>query len=112
MIVDQVTTPIQKARELLADGEWHDLEKVLAAVGNTIPPGKAVREMERARRHSAAHKNLPQQPRVHHPGDDRMVRSGQRRLATAALRTVGVEFDPPAKGGNRRVVGRKVRKAQ
>ena len=39
--------------ELLVDGNWHDLEQVLAEVGKLVPPGQAMREMERSRRNNA-----------------------------------------------------------
>jgi len=104
-----MTALTEVARQLLADGQWHDLEKVLARLGSSVPPAKALREMERSRRKSARLRGLPEQDRVHARTDDRMVRSGQRRLALEALRRVGATLDPPATGGNRRVVGRRVR---
>lgn len=104
----------QRARELLADGEWHDLEWFLRELGKAIPPGQAVRIMEKARRASAAHRGLEQKPRAVERPTERMVESGRRRLSMEVLRPtrgglVEFEVNPPAGGGNRRVLGRRVR---
>jgi hypothetical protein len=108
----QVETPASlrdHARDLLADGQWHDLEVILREMGKFIPPGQAVREMERSRRKSARHRGLEVKPRTFHRSPEREVESGRRRLALEALRHGHFEVDPPSSGGNRRVVGRKVR---
>jgi hypothetical protein len=37
------------ARLILADGEWHSLDELLAKVGHLITPGRAMRRRERDR---------------------------------------------------------------
>jgi len=108
-----MVTLTDKAVELLADGEWHDLEWFLRELGKTILPGQAVREMERARKQSLRHRNLDVKPRTY-GSIERTVESGKRRLALAVLRRhVGgvptFEVYPPARGGKSRATNRKVR---
>jgi|SRR5581483_11651518 len=79
-----VTTTAWGARldELLADGEWHELEEVLAAIMPLVPPGVAYRVGERRRlmKRSTA-------PAQRHHGDDAAsVAAGRRTIAKDAVR--------------------------
>lgn len=66
-----------RARELLADGEWHDYHKLVAKLIPLIEPGKAIRRAEAsrvsvARRHnysSIDERKVPRDP-------ERLIRIG------------------------------------
>lgn len=94
-----------KARELLDDGEWHDLERVLAKLMPLVPPGQAYRKAEKSRvKKRSVDGVVP--PRVKHRADDAIIRSGSRQLVFQVLhsgsrgRPSEFELDPP-----RRVLG-------
>lgn len=64
-----------KIDELLADGEWHELDELLAASMELVPPGAAYRTGERHRRERR--------------GNDRTVRTTQQgTIAAGRRRTV------------------------
>lgn len=74
-----------KIYELLADGQWHDREPVVAAAAKAVPPGRAKRtaEDERVReRGRRATKGLPPlKPRT----DAELIQMGQRAIALLVL---------------------------
>lgn len=49
-MLDQFSPPMQRAVQVLIDGEWHDEEQVLLAMMRVIPPGQAMRRAESKRR--------------------------------------------------------------
>lgn len=99
--------------EVLADREWHDLDHVISELAKLIPPGRAIREMERSRRNGARTEQAAQAERTYEIDHARLVRSGQRRIALSAIqrgRQNGwVVVDQTASPGRRRANGRLVR---
>lgn len=69
----------------LSDGEWHPITEVMSAAARTIPPGRAVREVEANRVGMAATRGRQAQPRSRGLTTDAMVRSGQWSLAQKSM---------------------------
>lgn len=101
---------LDRAKELLADGEWHDYEELLSELGKLIPPGMAFRAAERSRRNSLKSRGLEVKPRTVEQPYERLVATGRRVILMDKLRPrYGFELDVPAKGGQHRHVGRRIR---
>jgi hypothetical protein len=75
-----------RATELLADGEWHDREKVMAEIAKVITPGIAIRHAEQVRLGAGTAGSAPKE-RVKPRSQDFLIASGKRSLARIALRT-------------------------
>ncbi len=77
--------PGRRLDELLANGEWHDLEAVLVEVARSVPPGHAYRQgegtrMDRQRRRTG-------EVKARQRGDQQTaVKSGARRVALEIIR--------------------------
>ena len=76
-----MTTPWRRALgQLLADGEWHDLDDCCAAAGPLIPPGRALRVNEANRAsHAPGSRSRP-------AGVEARVASGRRTILRQTLR--------------------------
>lgn len=83
-----------RACELLEDGEWKYLEEVLKECGKLVPPGQAMRQMERLRTYKGSPDGRKKPLDVH-----RQIEAGKRSVARAILWKPKVfEFYPPNKG--------------
>lgn len=68
-----------RLEELLADGEWHDLDECCAVAGPMIPPGRAARVTEAERR------RWSDGPRQRPLSADAAAESGRRRVVRWTL---------------------------
>jgi hypothetical protein len=68
--------------EILEDGSWHTYDELVANSGPLVPPGRARREAERLRRHTAERRG-PDLGRVR-PTDELAV--GRRSIVVHAVR--------------------------
>lgn len=78
---------MQRAMEVLADGEWHNEAQVLAEMMKLIPPAVAIRRAERRRvnQRAAARATTPATRQAQH--DDETLRvMGARHIAQDSLR--------------------------
>lgn len=85
------------ARELLADGEWHDYYKVVARLATRVQPGRAIRRAESQRRtaNRATHggrDNVPERARP--VSVEQQVYVGSRHIAKQALNHAMFEIKP------------------
>jgi hypothetical protein len=82
---------------VLADGEWHDRDELVAAGAAAVPPGVAFRAGEAERNRTRGRPNGPG-PRVRGEDAD-SIRSGARKLACRNLSMLAVgrpsRGDPP-----------------
>jgi hypothetical protein len=99
-----------RAVELLADEQWHDYDEVLGEVARLVPPGRALRANEAARR-NAGNRSGKQAPaaRVQQLPLARLVESGQRMVARSVLKHRGYFELDPAVLGNRNSAGVRIR---
>lgn len=73
-------------RDVLADGEWHDREELIAVGKRAVPPGIAYRRFERQRKTAARYRNEPGATRR---GDEfAVVASGAKRVAYDCVRAM------------------------
>lgn len=85
----------RKANELLGDGEWHDLEEVMVALMDFVPPGVAERAAEASRKHSTRNQDsVRKKPAT----KEQAIRYGARIKVTAFLRGLSWEIDQPGLG--------------
>lgn len=84
-----------KIIELLEDGEWHDYEKTIREAGKIIPPGRAMRRAEQARR--GANPNSPSE-RARPLPPERLVATGRRYIVRDGLRGGHVETKTDSDG--------------
>lgn len=73
----------QRARELLADGQWHDFEQIMRQLMPLVPAGIATRVVERGRTKGRADVSPPK--RVKPMSVDEQIRSGQRGFVRDVL---------------------------
>lgn len=71
-----------RARELLADGNWHELEPLLNELAKLVPPGRALRRNENARLKA---RNQGPAMRTYPRSKDYLIASGARRIVREAL---------------------------
>lgn len=81
----------RRIMELLADGEWHDVETIVVAAMRAVPPGPAFREGERLRQRKGG-------PAVRTRGS--AIETGARSIARDALRGM-VRFGGVVRDGDR-----------
>lgn len=86
------------ARELLADGEWHDYHVIVARLATGVHPGRAIRRAESQRRTASrqAHGNreaVP--PRKINATVEHQIRVGSRHIAKQVLNGTRFEIHPP-----------------
>ncbi len=81
-----MTLHTTKIYELLADGDWHELEVVLRAAAVVVPPGPAKRAIEDARARERLRRRMDER-RSHRASQDTagLIRDGQRRVALLAI---------------------------
>lgn len=95
-------------RKLLADGKWHDREKVLDVGRRAVPPGIAHRRAEAHRLDSLNIRNTGErrfQERTY--GDDySAIRAGKQRVTNDALRRMVREQTIERKDDKYRIVQR------
>lgn len=84
-----LTPQLERAYELLSDGEWHDREKILFEISKRIPPGVAMRHAELVRQTSGKTPAPPE--RVKKRSTEFLIASGKRSLARSALRGSRIE---------------------
>lgn len=86
----------RKLVELLERGgeQGVDKETVIREVGKVIPPGRAIRQAERARRKAAGVERgtVPEQ-RARPVSDDRLIQYGRRALVVAAFHTMKANIE-------------------
>lgn len=70
------------ARDLLADGDWHTLDEIVAHVGHLIAPGVAHRATERKRRLNAGRRGSATVERTPTP---ETVATGRRLVVSDGL---------------------------
>ncbi len=80
---------LERAYELLSDGEWHDREVILREIAKVITPGIAVRHAEVVRRTSG--KGVAPAERKKPRSQEFLIASGKRSLARSALRGSRIE---------------------
>lgn len=89
-----------RALELLADGEWHDRDWVVREVGKVVPPGRALRDVER-RRKLTIERRIKRgltvtegalEERQHKRDENLLIASGQRGIALDILYS-GARFE-------------------
>lgn len=72
---------VERAHELLGDGEWHSYEQVARELCRLVPPGKAIRRSENERFHSTGKRyakgEYPQE-RVRYRDTSELIRTGAR----------------------------------
>lgn len=85
--------------EILADGEWHDINAVLAALAVYVPPGQAWRRAEGSRRSMQRSRTGISTDRVLGEQADG-ARTGARRVAYDRLRTA-IKHGTVERDGNR-----------
>lgn len=71
--------------EVLADGEWHTLDELVARCGPMVPPGVALRRAEGGRKAALRYKGLVPGERQYGTRDDAMV-VGRRSVIVNVLR--------------------------
>ena len=86
----ETTRHWDRALELLADGEWHDRERLYVEMGKLVPPGLAFRHAEMVRRTSQrgqapAERQVPR-------SSEFLIASGKRSIVRMALRGQRLEF--------------------
>lgn len=96
---DRRKTPWRRrAEELLADGQWHDMETVAREAARVVPAGRAFRLQEQMRAENWLRDN-PGRTREEVPPRSRaasvedLAAKGARRMAMRALRKDGFERD-------------------
>jgi hypothetical protein len=85
------------ARELLADGEWHDYQVVVARLATRVPPGRAIRRAESQRRTASRQMHGGREavpPRKINATVEHQVRIGSRHIAKQVLNRRVFEIDP------------------
>lgn len=80
----------ERALELLADGEWHDRERLYAEMVKVVPPGRAVRHAELIRQTSQS--GRAPKDRVKQRSTEFLVATGRRSIVRMALRGRRLEF--------------------
>lgn len=95
-----------RAKELLADGEWHDYEGLLREVAKLVPPGIAMRFGEYRRIKGGAPPD-----RVFPADSAQRIRDGKRAYAHEAMRDKlhSFEIKPPAIPGRGPRLKRQIR---
>lgn len=76
--------------ELLRDGKWHDLDPIIADVGQLVPPGMAIRRAEESRRGSSQYdsRGLKAEevgPRKRPRTTEQLIRFGRRAIVYPIL---------------------------
>lgn len=101
---------LERARELLADGGWHDYEQVMRELVKVIPPGRAVREADSLRvaqvrkRARYAGRTPPDKPARQRHGDlDRIRTTGARAIIRKMLNGAEFDIDPPGRAERKRI---------
>lgn len=100
---------LTRARELLADGTWHDYETVMRELARLITPGRAGRAAEQARlQHLKRRARQTGQPYVPLPrllpaDPDRVRESGARLIVRKMLSTADFEIGWSGKPPRRRI---------
>lgn len=87
--MNNTSGPIRhKAEELLADGEWHNYEKIVHELMRMVPPGFAARTAERSRRSSGGITRAHVRPaaRKRPIPVDEQIRIGARIIARGVLK--------------------------
>lgn len=84
-----------RACELLEDGEWKYLEEVLKECAKLVPPGKAMRQMERLRQYKGSPNGRQKDLDTH-----RQIEAGRRSIARAIIAGKPEVFElyPPRRG--------------
>lgn len=78
---------MQRAFEVLADGEWHQEQLILAEMVKVIPPAQAIRRAERRRVNQRASARLTTPPARQADRDVETLRlMGARHIAQDSLR--------------------------
>lgn len=95
----------RKAEELLGDGEWHDLEMVIAALMPIIPASIGERRADTRR---AGKRDAPKVA-VRPLSKEAKTRSGRRYIITSMLRSSAYEIVPKWRPGYREGPPRKIR---
>lgn len=80
--------PLLRLVEVLEDGQWHRLEDVITEVGKAIPPGRAVRRNELARR-SAGGPAERKRPTSH----ERVIAAGKRAIVNDTINSAQAFFE-------------------
>jgi hypothetical protein len=99
-----------RAREILADGEWHEYEELMRELVPLVAPGRAWRANEEGRYRQALHRarakgeELPwKPPRVRPVDPDRARESGARAIVRKMLNSGYFEIDPPGRAAKKRI---------
>lgn len=107
--VGEPSPELQHARQLLADGAWHDYEQVMRQLIKVIPPGRAIREAEKLRVVQARKRAryvgnaVPDAPPRRRPGDlDRMRETGARSIVRKMLNGANFQISD-LQAGQRRI---------
>jgi hypothetical protein len=85
--------------EILADGDWHTYDELVAAAGPLVPPGRSIRTAERVRANLSGRRNDTVKPRTLQWAEP--VDAGRRRIVIDSViqlsRRQGrpLEFDGP-----------------
>lgn len=66
--------------ELLADGEWHEWDRLVSEIAKLVPPGLAKRKAEWVRTRRAVRGGREPAPRAFAKSDEFLIRVGSRRL--------------------------------
>lgn len=74
----------KRAEILLADGEWHQYERVVSQLIRLVPPGVAARRAEAMRKASSNYEGP--EKRVRHRDLDQVIRTGARAVVKDVLR--------------------------
>jgi hypothetical protein len=110
---------LHRAREILADGEWHDYEALLRELMRMVPPGRAARAAERHRVGQAVRRaryrgttldGVPAPNRVNDP--DRVRDTGARLLVRKVLSDAGFEIAPLGRAPDKKIRDRRALAAE
>lgn len=81
----------------LADGEWHEIERVIQHIIPKVHPAKATRRAERNRSKPKGKSWTAPPERTKNNDMDRIIRIGARSMAREALRNRAFEIDNKTK---------------
>lgn len=84
-----LTDESKRLLRMLEDGQWHPLAAIKHKLGETVPPGKALREYDK----KAAQYHEKIAPRVGPElSDEKKIASGQRQIAYITIRSMKRNF--------------------
>jgi hypothetical protein len=101
----------ERVTELLGDGQWHNYEATVRELGKLIPPGIAVRKVEKERLGEGTKQRggtpAPAK-RKHALPIEKQVENGRRSLVRVFLKHKRFQTDQPGHTGHR-IPDRKIR---